>query len=42
MKILAFFVLLISTNSFAGDYETNFDIEKEALQDRLGAVLGRS
>ena len=22
--------------------KTNFDIEKEALQDRLGAVLGRS
>ena len=28
MKILAFFILLISTSSFAGEYETNFNIEK--------------
>ena len=28
MKILTFFILLISTSSFAGEYETNFNIEK--------------
>ena len=28
MKILAFFIMLISTISFAGEYETNFNIEK--------------
>ena len=28
MKILAFFILIISTSSFAGEYETNFNNEK--------------
>ena len=28
MKILAIFILLISTSSLAGEYETNFNIEK--------------
>ena len=39
MKILAFFVLLISTNSFAGDYETNFDIEKFKFAQNNGKIV---
>ena len=39
MKILAFFILLISTNSFAGEYETNFDIEKFKFAQNNGKVV---
>ena len=39
MKILAFFILLISTNSFAGEYETNFDIEKFKFAQDNGKIV---
>ena len=39
MKILAFFVVLISTNSFAGEYETNFDIEKFKFAQNNGKIV---
>ena len=39
MKILAFFILLISTNSFAGEYETNFDIEKFKFAQKNGKIV---
>ena len=39
MKILAFFILLISTNSFAGEYVTNFDIEKFKLAQNNGKIV---
>ena len=39
MKILAFFVLLISTSSFAGEYETNFNIEKFKLAQNNGKIV---
>ena len=39
MKILAFFILLISTNSFAGEYETNFDIEKFKFAQNNGKIV---
>ena len=39
MKILAFFILLISTSSFAGEYKTNFDIEKFKFAQNNGKVV---
>ena len=39
MKILAFLILLISTNSFAGEYDTNFDIEKFKFAQNNGKVV---
>ena len=39
MKILAFFIVLISTNSFAGEYETNFDIEKFKFAQNNGKIV---
>ena len=39
MKILAFFIVLISTNSFAGEYETNFDIEKFKSAQNNGKIV---
>ena len=39
MKILAFFILLISTTSFAGDYETNFNIEKFKFAQNNGKIV---
>ena len=39
MKILAFFILLISTNSFAGEYVTNFDIEKFKFAQNNGKIV---
>jgi len=39
MKILAFFILLISTSSFAGEYETNFNIEKFKFAQNNGKVV---
>ena len=39
MKILAFFILLISTSSFAGEYETNFDIEKFKFAQNNGKIV---
>ena len=39
MKILAFFILLISTSSFAGEYETNFDIEKFKFAQNDGKIV---
>ena len=39
MKILAFFVVLISTSSFAGEYETNFDIEKFKFAQNNGKIV---
>ena len=39
MKILAFFILLISATSFAGDYETNFNIEKFKLAQNNGKIV---
>ena len=39
MKILAFFILLISTSSFAGDYETNFNIEKFKFAQNNGKIV---
>ena len=39
MKILGFFILLISTSSFAGEYETNFNIEKFKLAQNNGKIV---
>ena len=39
MKILAFFILLISTSSFAGEYETNFNIEKFKYAQNNGKIV---
>ena len=39
MKILAFFILLISTSSFAGEYETNFNIEKFKFAQKNGKIV---
>ena len=39
LKILAFFILLISTSSFAGEYETNFDIEKFKFAQNNGKIV---
>ena len=39
MKILAFFILLISTSSFAGEYKTNFDIEKFKFAQDNGKIV---
>ena len=39
MKILAFFTLLISTSSFADEYETNFNIEKFKLAQNNGKIV---
>ena len=39
MKILAFFILLISTTSFAGEYETNFNIEKFKFAQNNGKIV---
>ena len=39
MKILAFFILLISTNSFAGEYETNFNIDKFKFAQNNGKIV---
>ena len=39
MRILAFFIILISTSSFAGEYETNFNIEKFKLAQNNGKIV---
>ena len=39
MKILTFFILLISTSSFAGEYETNFNIEKFKFAQNNGKIV---
>ena len=39
MKILAFFIVLISTSSFAGEYETNFNIEKFKFAQNNGKIV---
>ena len=39
MKILAFFIMLISTSSFAGEYETNFKIEKFKFAQNNGKIV---
>ena len=39
MKILAFFILLISTSSYAGEYETNFNIEKFKFAQNNGKIV---
>ena len=39
MKILAFFILLISTSTFAGEYETNFNIEKFKIAQNNGKIV---
>ena len=39
MKILGFFILLISTSSFAGEYETNFNIEKFKSAQKNGKIV---
>ena len=39
MKILAFFILLISTSTFAGEYETNFNIEKFKSAQNNGKIV---
>ncbi len=39
MKILAFFILLICTSSFANEYETNFNIEKFKLAQNNGKIV---
>ena len=39
MNILAFFILLISTTSFAGEYETNFNIEKFNFAQKNGKIV---
>ena len=39
MKILAFFIMLISTISFAGEYETNFNIEKFKFAQNNGKIV---
>ena len=39
MKILAFFILLISTSSFADEYETNFNVEKFKFAQNNGKIV---
>ena len=39
MKILAFFILLISTSSFAAEYKTNFNIEKFKFAQNNGKIV---
>ena len=39
MKILAFFILLISTSSFAAEYKTNFNIEKFKFAQKNGKIV---
>ena len=39
MKILAIFILLISTSSLAGEYETNFNIEKFKFAQINGKIV---
>ena len=39
MKILAFFILLISTSSVAGEYEANFNIEKFKFAQNNGKIV---
>ena len=39
MKILAFFILLISTSSLAGEYKTNFNIEKFKYAQKNGKIV---
>ena len=39
MKILAFFILLISSTSFADEYETNFNIEKFKFAQNNGKIV---
>ena len=39
MKILAIFILLISTSSLAGEYETNFNIEKFKFAQTNGKIV---
>ena len=39
MKILAFFILIISTSSFAGEYEVNFNIEKFKSAQKNGKIV---
>ena len=39
MKILAFFIILISTSCFAGEYETNFNIEKFKIAQNNGKIV---
>ena len=39
MKILAFFIVLISTSSFAADYKTNFNIEKFKFAQNNGKIV---
>ena len=39
MKILAFFILLISTSSFANEYEANFNIEKFKFAQKNGKIV---
>ena len=39
MKILAFFILLITTSSFGGEYETNFNIEKFKFAQINGKIV---
>ena len=39
MRILAFFIILISTSSFAGEYETNFNIEKFKFAQKNGKIV---
>jgi thioredoxin 1 len=39
MKILAFFILLISTSSFANEYEANFNIEKFKSAQKNGEIV---
>ena len=39
MKILAFFILLISTSSFAAEYKTNFNVEKFKFAQKNGKIV---
>ena len=39
MKILAFFILLISISSFASEYEANFNIEKFKSAQKNGKIV---
>ena len=39
MRILAFFIILISTSSFAGEYKTNFNIEKFKFAQNNGKIV---
>ncbi len=39
MKILAFFILLITTNSFADEYKADFNIDKFKLAQKNGKTV---